>query len=157
MASLDSAQRRQFLRFVTGTPRLPIGGFAALRPRLTVVKKEVGVLRGGSPDAHLPSCSTCQVALPPSPLECDFAGSSLVVDFCIVILELDIKFRLVFKRKTISCFGFVFSGSFVFSFSMMDILIIHFYICSIKKADGIFHAKSLDFVKYCATKKLFFT
>ncbi|CAN0310797.1 unnamed protein product [Ascophyllum nodosum] len=63
MASLDPAGRRQFLRFVTGSPRLPIGGFAALRPRLTVVKKKVGCKVGGSPDAHLPSCSTSQVYL----------------------------------------------------------------------------------------------
>lgn len=61
MSSLDPGGRRQFLRFVTGTPRLPIGGFGALRPRLTVVKKEVDVLPGGTPDSHLPSCSTCQV------------------------------------------------------------------------------------------------
>lgn len=61
MAGLDPGHRRMFLRFITGTPRLPIGGFSALRPRLTVVKKEVDVPRGGTPDAHLPSCSTCQV------------------------------------------------------------------------------------------------
>lgn len=30
---------RRFLRFVTGTPRLPPGGLAALQPRLTVVRK----------------------------------------------------------------------------------------------------------------------
>ncbi|CAM9185172.1 unnamed protein product [Hapterophycus canaliculatus] len=63
MSELDPGGRRQFLRFVTGTPRLPIGGFGALRPRLTVVKKEVDVLPGGTPDSHLPSCSTCQVYL----------------------------------------------------------------------------------------------
>ncbi|CAM9864891.1 unnamed protein product [Sphacelaria rigidula] len=63
MTGLDPSHRRMFLRFITGTPRLPIGGFAALRPRLTVVKKEVDVPTGGTPDAHLPSCSTCQVYL----------------------------------------------------------------------------------------------
>jgi hypothetical protein len=31
--------RRRFLRFVTGCPRLPPGGLAALQPRLTVVRK----------------------------------------------------------------------------------------------------------------------
>lgn len=30
---------RRFLRFVTGSPRLPPGGLAALQPRLTVVRK----------------------------------------------------------------------------------------------------------------------
>ena len=54
-------ERKHFLMFVTGTPRLPIGGFAALRPLLTVVRKDVGV--GGWVDGYLPSCSTCQVYL----------------------------------------------------------------------------------------------
>ncbi|CAN0028364.1 unnamed protein product [Discosporangium mesarthrocarpum] len=60
MAQLTPPQRRQFLKFVTGTPRLPVGGFAGLQPRLTVVRKEVP---SGSADLHLPSCSTCQVYL----------------------------------------------------------------------------------------------
>lgn len=63
MSALDPNGRRQFLKFVTGTPRLPIGGFGALRPRLTVVKKEVDVAPGGTADNHLPSCSTCQVCM----------------------------------------------------------------------------------------------
>jgi E3 ubiquitin-protein ligase TRIP12 len=58
MTELSAEQRRQFLSFVTGTPRLPVGGFAALQPRLTIVRKDVPM-----PDAHLPSCSTCQVYL----------------------------------------------------------------------------------------------
>ena len=33
-----------------------MGGFAALQPPMTVVRKDVAV-----PDDHLPSCSTCQV------------------------------------------------------------------------------------------------
>ncbi|CAM9135577.1 unnamed protein product [Chrysoparadoxa australica] len=60
MTELTLPQRRDFLSFLTGTPRLPVGGFAALRPQLTIVKKETS----GSPaDYHLPSCSTCQVYL----------------------------------------------------------------------------------------------
>jgi E3 ubiquitin-protein ligase TRIP12 len=50
------------MQFLTGSPRLPIGGFAELRPRLTVVRKDVGH-GAGTPDDHLPSCSTCQVYL----------------------------------------------------------------------------------------------
>lgn len=34
--------RSRFLRFVTGSPRLPPGGLAALQPRLTVVRKHSG-------------------------------------------------------------------------------------------------------------------
>ena len=39
LAELDAVDQRRFLRFVTGTPRLPPGGVASLQPRLTVVRK----------------------------------------------------------------------------------------------------------------------
>ena len=39
MSELTLAQRRDFLQFVTGSPKLPIGGFKALTPMLTVVRK----------------------------------------------------------------------------------------------------------------------
>ena len=44
-------------QFVTGSPRLPVGGLARLSPRLTIVQKkpEADV----SPDAYLPSVMTC--------------------------------------------------------------------------------------------------
>ena len=38
MASLSPVARREFLQFLTGSPRLPVGGFRALRPRLTIVR-----------------------------------------------------------------------------------------------------------------------
>ena len=57
MASLAGDERRLFLKFITGCPRLPIGGFAALRPKLTVVRKSPPP--GVPADAVLPSCSTC--------------------------------------------------------------------------------------------------
>lgn len=37
----------RFLRFVTGSPRLPPGGLAALQPRLTVVRKHTHAPGGG--------------------------------------------------------------------------------------------------------------
>ena len=46
-----------FLKFVTGSPRLPVGGLARLSPRLTIVKKAPE--QGISPDAYLPSVMTC--------------------------------------------------------------------------------------------------
>lgn len=79
----------RFLRFVTGTPRLPPGGLAALQPRLTVVRKlshaaslaadggsapggagglsapSYGSAQGGLKhlaDGDLPSVMTCQVS-----------------------------------------------------------------------------------------------
>lgn len=49
LSELDAADQRAFLRFVTGCPRLPPGGLAALQPRLTVVRKHprwaIGVAR----------------------------------------------------------------------------------------------------------------
>jgi hypothetical protein len=35
----EGHQRRAFLQFITGSPRLPPGGLAALNPKLTVVRK----------------------------------------------------------------------------------------------------------------------
>ena len=39
LSEFDAADQRRFLRFVTGCPRLPPGGIAALQPKLTVVRK----------------------------------------------------------------------------------------------------------------------
>lgn len=47
-------ERREFLMFITGSPRLPLGGFAALHPPLTVVCKDSKV-----PEEVLPSVMTC--------------------------------------------------------------------------------------------------
>lgn len=57
MGSLDHQDRRSFLQFVTGAPRLPIGGFRALYPPLTLVQKiHESPL---TPDDYLPSVMTC--------------------------------------------------------------------------------------------------
>ncbi len=87
LADLEPADQRRFLRFVTGCPRLPPGGVAALQPRLTVVRKHpTGALGGGGgasapegggggeaglmamlADGDLPSVMTCAnyIKLPP--------------------------------------------------------------------------------------------
>ncbi|KAF9778308.1 hypothetical protein BJ322DRAFT_1114126 [Thelephora terrestris] len=57
MAEYDSATRRSYLQFITGSPKLPIGGFRGLNPPLTVVRKP-----HESPltaDDYLPSVMTC--------------------------------------------------------------------------------------------------
>ena len=58
MCKLDKFGQRQFLIFTTGTPRLPIGGFKALSPKLTIVKKTFE--KGDFPDDYLPTVMTCQ-------------------------------------------------------------------------------------------------
>ncbi|CEI87216.1 Putative Ubiquitin-protein ligase [Rhizopus microsporus] len=57
LSEMDAVQRREFLQFTTGSPRLPIGGWKALRPVFTVVRKvpESNL----SPDDYLPSVMTC--------------------------------------------------------------------------------------------------
>ena len=40
MSEYNREEQRQFLQFVTGCPRLPVGGFKALSPPLTIVKKD---------------------------------------------------------------------------------------------------------------------
>lgn len=58
IAELEAHQRPEFLKFLTGSKRLPIGGFKNLSPHLTVVLKKEGL--GQSPDAILPSVMACQ-------------------------------------------------------------------------------------------------
>lgn len=59
----ECSQRRAFLQFVTGAPRLPPGGLAALNPKLTIVRKVCGY----EVDMDLPSVMTCAnyLKLPP--------------------------------------------------------------------------------------------
>jgi len=57
MSSYDLSTRREFLQFVTGSPKLPIGGFRGLNPLLTVVRKPHETPL--TPDDYLPSVMTC--------------------------------------------------------------------------------------------------
>ncbi|KAI7870841.1 hypothetical protein BDF14DRAFT_1770296 [Spinellus fusiger] len=57
LSELDENQRREFLQFTTGSPRLPIGGWKAIRPVFTVVRKvPEHPLKA---DDYLPSVMTC--------------------------------------------------------------------------------------------------
>lgn len=60
LAELDGADQRRFLRFVTGCPRLPPGGLAALQPRLTVVRKAPS-------DAAAAAAAAAAASHPPPP------------------------------------------------------------------------------------------
>ncbi|KAG1728087.1 hypothetical protein EDB19DRAFT_1897431 [Suillus lakei] len=57
MSDFDAFARRDFLQFITGSPKLPIGGFRGLNPPLTVVRKphEPPLMA----DDYLPSVMTC--------------------------------------------------------------------------------------------------
>lgn len=57
MSTYDVTSRREFLQFITGAPKLPIGGFRGLHPPLTVVRKAAE--SGHTPDEYLPSVMTC--------------------------------------------------------------------------------------------------
>ena len=52
LLEMTNEERMLFLKFVTGSSRLPIGGLSALRPKLTVARKD-------DDDSHLPSVMTC--------------------------------------------------------------------------------------------------
>merc|ERR1712079_296460 len=58
MSEYNREEQRQFLQFVTGCPRLPVGGFKALSPPLTIVKKSFDS-QDVKPDDYLPSVMTC--------------------------------------------------------------------------------------------------
>lgn len=57
LSAFNLTERRQFLQFLTGAPKLPFGGFKSFKPEFTVVRKypEEGV----SGDDYLPSVMTC--------------------------------------------------------------------------------------------------
>jgi E3 ubiquitin-protein ligase TRIP12 len=57
MMSYSQEERRSFLKFLTGAPRLPIGGFKNLKPEFTVVLKRAE--EGCDVDDYLPSVMTC--------------------------------------------------------------------------------------------------
>lgn len=57
MSDYNSEEQRLFLQFITGSPRLPTGGFKALTPALTIVQKKVE--ENESSDDYLPSVMTC--------------------------------------------------------------------------------------------------
>ena len=76
-------------QFVTGSPRLPVGGLARMVPRLTIVKKSPE--SGNSPDAYLPSVMTCAnyLKLP------DYASPTVLRDRLLVAVnEADGSFHL---------------------------------------------------------------
>ncbi|ESO10816.1 hypothetical protein HELRODRAFT_72266 [Helobdella robusta] len=57
MASFSHKQQRLFVQFITGSPRLPIGGLKSLKPPLTIVRRTVEL--GSNADDYLPSVMTC--------------------------------------------------------------------------------------------------
>ncbi|CAA2997565.1 E3 ubiquitin- ligase UPL3 [Olea europaea subsp. europaea] len=76
MGEFTPEQQRAFCQFVTGAPRLPPGGLAALNPKLTIVRKHSSNMgntanNGSGPsesaDDDLPSVMTCAnyLKLPP--------------------------------------------------------------------------------------------
>ncbi|KAF4553065.1 HECT-domain-containing protein 2 [Elsinoe fawcettii] len=57
MSEYTATERRDFLQFVTGSPKLPIGGFKSLTPMFTIVCKPSEP--PFTPDDYLPSVMTC--------------------------------------------------------------------------------------------------
>uniref|UniRef100_A0A6B2L2X7 HECT domain-containing protein n=1 Tax=Arcella intermedia TaxID=1963864 RepID=A0A6B2L2X7_9EUKA len=53
LVSFTPEQKRKFLIFLTGSPRLPIGGFKNLKPKFTVQRQP------NVDDSYLPSVNTC--------------------------------------------------------------------------------------------------
>lgn len=59
LMEINNLEKKQFLLFVTGSPRLPLGGFKNLHPKLQVVKKNPDIPME-NPDFYLPTVMTCQ-------------------------------------------------------------------------------------------------
>lgn len=92
LAELPVESKRKFISFCTGCPRLPVGGFAALNPPLTVVKKELPKEASQSAlNMQLPSVMTCAnyLKLP------DYASPTVLRDRLLVAVnEADGSFHL---------------------------------------------------------------
>lgn len=52
LRSYEQSELRAFLSFVTGTPAVPVGGFASLQHPIMII-------RSGEPETHLPRSRTC--------------------------------------------------------------------------------------------------
>ncbi|BEI86859.1 hypothetical protein CcaverHIS002_0702050 [Cutaneotrichosporon cavernicola] len=61
MTSYSKEERRAFLQFMTGAPKLPLGGFKGLNPQFTVVRKPHEA--PFKADDYLPSVMTCATYL----------------------------------------------------------------------------------------------
>lgn len=61
MSSYSKEERRAFLQFMTGAPKLPLGGFKGLNPQFTVVRKPHEA--PFKADDYLPSVMTCATYL----------------------------------------------------------------------------------------------
>jgi len=71
MCSFNQQEQRLFLQFITGSPRLPVGGLHSLVPPLTIVRKtnetssssdstnQLNNANNKSIDCYLPSVMTC--------------------------------------------------------------------------------------------------
>jgi len=57
MSEMTDTEKRDFIQFVTGCPKLPLGGFKNLKPPFTVVCKTTEASH--KPDEYLPSVMTC--------------------------------------------------------------------------------------------------
>ncbi|XP_054708683.1 E3 ubiquitin-protein ligase TRIP12-like isoform X2 [Uloborus diversus] len=57
LSNYNQEQQRLFLQFVTGSPRLPVGGLKSLSPPLTIVRKTLDGSEDS--DSYLPSVMTC--------------------------------------------------------------------------------------------------
>ena len=61
LMEMEAVQRPMFLKWLTGSRRLPIGGFGSLDPLVSVNLKTANSYSGnGNADSVLPSVSTCQ-------------------------------------------------------------------------------------------------
>ena len=57
LVNLNNNEQKNFLKFVTGSSRLPYGGFKNLKPKLTIVKR---ICYEKDIEKYLPSVMTCQ-------------------------------------------------------------------------------------------------
>ena len=57
LVEMEPKLKQLFIKFITGCEKLPIGGLAALSPKLTVARR---IVEGRPSDECLPTVMTCQ-------------------------------------------------------------------------------------------------
>ena len=61
ISNFDFQERHVFVQFITGSPKLFLGGFKTLKPKLTIVLKHIE--SGLTPNEYLPSVMMTNIKL----------------------------------------------------------------------------------------------
>lgn len=94
LGSYSVEEQRAFLQFVTGSPKLPVGGFKTLTPPLTVVKRSVGA------DATTTSSSSNEAVAAESPAVSVTTSAASSADRCLPSVMTCVNYLKVSEHRS---------------------------------------------------------